>query len=461
MNIEKQKLLLSYLISSQDLFWRVNSILDASYFDPQLKNASWFIKKYYDEYKNAPSKEQILAETSIALPILEAVNKEQLKYAEKEVETFCKNSAMTKVILAAPQLLAEQNFGAIEKSIKEAISIGVHTDIGLNYFENPESRLREAALNTNMYPTKIIDLDEALGGGLNRKELTMILAGSGVGKSIGMLNIGKNLAEQKLNVLYITLELAEKVVAKRKDSMISKIGQIDILKNISKVSVEITKQEKNSGDFMIKYMSPSTTNANHIRSYLKEYESIKGFLPDVIIVDYLDLMASVEKISVENVNIKDKYVSEELRSIASDVDCIMISASQLNRSGAAAKAGELGQGGIAGGFTKIFTADNVVAIIQDELMKAAGEYLIKLLKTRSSNGVGKFFIVDIDPVSLLISNKSDSRGPSYFSRVNESASRNKSSFEEYERGLPKPSDTIEIKTDTAKPIDQLLSRFKV
>jgi replicative DNA helicase len=252
------------------------------------------------------------------------------------------------------------------------------------------------------------DLDDNLNGGLSRKEMTLFAGLPGTGKSLFLANISKNFLAQGLNVCYITLELAEEVVAKRFDSMFTGIAQTDILKNINDVSLKIEKEKSKYGQLTIKRFPESSTNCNTIRAYLKEFELINGYIPDLLAVDYLDLLASNNKISVENQFIKDKYVSEELRSIANDYNLVVCSASQLGRGGySSAEAGNQSSENIAGGISKVNTTDNLLAIIQNEQMKTSGEYMLKLLKTRSSAGVGNLIPLSWDPISLTIGNISD------------------------------------------------------
>lgn len=404
MELEKQKLLIKYLISSQELFTKVSPILQTQYFDPKLKKVVAFVKDYFETYKAPPTPEQLKAETSFEIA-REELTRPQINYAETELETFCRNKAIESAILASPKLLEEQKFGDIEKLIKDAITVSLQRNIGTDYSHDPELRLKQLLLKNNTTPTGILKLDEHLGGGINRKEMTIVAAPSGVGKSVTMSNIGRNLMKKGLNGVYFTMELSEEVVSKRFDSMFSGMSQTDILQNITKTAIEVKKQTEGIGRLFIKRMPESSTNANHLRAYLKEFEIVTGYTPDFIIVDYLDLMASVQSVSVENQFIKDKYVSEELRAIANDFNCFMITASQLNRGAQQVESIEdLGQAHIAGGISKINTTDNLIAIIQTNLMKARGEMMFKLLKTRSSAGVGNYFILKFNPVTLLLEN---------------------------------------------------------
>lgn len=420
MDLDKQKLLLSYLAGNQDLFIKCNSILDPKYFDLALKPAVGFIKRYFEEYKALPDLSQVKVETKVSVNQIEKLTVQQLKYAENELEQFCRNKAIEHAILASPELLNKGEYGSIEKLIREAITVSLQRNVGTDYFHDPEARLALLANSNSMIPTKLKKLDEALGGGVNRQEMLVVAAPSGVGKSITLSNIAKNFAEQGYNGVYFSLELSEPVVAKRFDSMFSGVSQSDVLTNVSKVVHEVKKAQEHHGRLFIKRMPESSTNANHLRAYLKEFELVTGIVPDFVVVDYLDLMASVEKVSVENQFIKDKYVSEELRSIAHEYNLAMLTASQLNRGAQTIESmDELNQGHIAGGISKINTTDNLVAIIQTPQMKARNEMMFKLLKTRSSGGVGSYFMLKFSPVTLRLTNlESDmDQGQAYKDRI--------------------------------------------
>jgi len=409
LEIEKQQLLLSYLVSSQELFVKVAPILKSEYFDARVRPTVRFVKNHFEIYKVPPTIEQIAAETQNKSVVLKpSMTRQEIAYAETEIETFCRNSAIEAAVMAAPALLAEQKFGEIQQLIRDAITVSLTRNIGLDYFHDPEARLNLLSLNNNMIPTKFRELDYHLGGGINRKEMLMFAAPPGVGKSLTMTNLSKNLLEQGYNGVYITLELSEDVNAKRLDSMYSGIGQVEILKNIGKASDEIRRASERSGKFFIKRFPESSTNANHIRAYLKEFEIVNGFVPDFICVDYLDLMCSVQQVSAENTFIRDKFISEELRAIANDYNLMMITASQLNRGALQLESiDDLSQAQIAGGISKVNTTDNLVAIIQTPLMKAQGQMMFKLLKTRSSGGVGNFYMLKFNSVTLVLENMDD------------------------------------------------------
>jgi KaiC/GvpD/RAD55 family RecA-like ATPase len=422
MNQDKQKLMLTYLMNSNDLFVKANSVLESSFFDLELKKAVEFVKGHYEKYKALPSPDQLQVETGVKVTKQE-LSKQELKYAETELEGFCQYKAAENAIFAAVALIQDDKRTEIVKLIRDAVAVSFQRDIGTDYYADPETRLNILANSQASVPTGITDLDKALGGGINRKEMTIFAAPSGVGKSITMSNVARNLVNQGYYGIYISLELSEEIVAKRFDSMVTGLCQSDILKNISKVSHEVRKANMKEGQFIIKRMPESATNANHIRSFIKEYETKYGRTPDFLVVDYLDIMSSNEKISVENMFVKDKYIAEELRAIANEFNLMMITASQLNRGAQVVDTmDDLNQGHIAGGISKINTTDNLVAILQTPQMKARGELMFKMLKTRSSSGVGSYFLVKFSSYNLRITDMTEdgasASNPSVVDRLN-------------------------------------------
>ncbi len=398
----KQQLFIDYICSDVDLYLLTNAILEPSYFDPEFKKPVEFIKHYYDEYKATPTQEQIYAETGNR-PNITKLTDQEADYAIDEIEKFCKNKAIQQAVLSAPKLLELEDYGTLESNIKEAVTVGLTKSIGLSYFDNVKERLERLMNSGATIATLWNEVDDIItNGGVGRKELILFLANSGVGKSLFMANLAANFIRQGLNGIYITLELSEDIVAKRMDSMFSGIQQSDILKYHDKVAESVESCKDSMGDLTIVRMSESTTTSNMVRAYLKEYEIIKGFKPDFVVVDYLDLMASNNKIGAENMFIKDKYVAEELRSIANDLNLIMVSASQLGRS--AIGSDDIDQADIQGGISKINTCDLALAIIQSETLKAQGEFLMRAIKCRNSDGTGKYASLKFDPITMTVGN---------------------------------------------------------
>ena len=331
MQLEKQHHMLSCIISSRDLMALTSGIIKPSYFDPSLKKTVRFIQEYFEKYKDVPKLSAVRAECGVPLELIEGITKADSQYAATEIESFCREKAVEEAIFAGPALIDKGDFGKIIEQLKSAISVGLQKDLGLDYFANPEERLRNTLITQSRISTGLPELDEALGGGVNRQELLLFAANSGGGKSMTMLNIGINLLAQGLNGVYISLEMAEGIVSKRADSMITKIGQDSLLAEISKAASLIIKAGQKMGQFIIKRMPENRTNVNIVRSYLQQLEQSTGFVPDFIIIDYIDIMGTTMSISYDNLFVKDKYVTEEVRSLGFDFNAIVISASQLGR----------------------------------------------------------------------------------------------------------------------------------
>jgi KaiC/GvpD/RAD55 family RecA-like ATPase len=382
---KKQQLLIEFLVASPDTFAMCASIVEPEYFDPEFRKAVRFLKDYYDEYNSLPSPDQIAAETSVELKE-QQVTHDQIEYVADEIEEFCKYSALERAILGAPKLVAEGNYGAVETTIRDALTISLNRDIGLDYFEDVRERLERQEKTGARLSTGWKEVDELLFGGHARKELLVFSANSGVGKSVILANYGLNQAEMGRRVLYISLELSEDLVSQRYDTMISGVPTATWKYNKEKIIQSVERKAETAANITIKRMNSGTT-ARDIRAYLKEYELKKGYIPDILIVDYLDIMGSNEKVSADNVFEKDKRAAEQLRDIGNDYNIAVATASQQNRG--AVDETRIRQSHVAGGISKINTSDTWISIIATEAMKAAGECRFQFVKTRTSDGVGK------------------------------------------------------------------------
>jgi hypothetical protein len=216
-----------------------------------------------------------------------------------------------------------------------------------------------------------------------------------------LANLGVNFALAGLNVVYLTLELSEALVSMRIDSMVTGVSTREIFKDLDDVEMKVKMIGKKSGMLQVKYM-PSGKTANDVRAYLKEYEIKCGKKVDVLLVDYLDLLMPIgKKISAENLFVKDKYVSEELRNLAMEKQCVFVTAAQLNRG--AVEEVEFDHSHISGGVSKVQTADNVFGIFTSRAMRERGRYQLQLMKTRSSSGVGMKIDLEFNVDTLRIS----------------------------------------------------------
>lgn len=245
----------------------------------------------------------------------------------------------------------------------------------------------------------------------NHRYYTNGICSHNSGKSIFLQNIALNWAMMGLNVIYISLELSEDLVNNRLDAMVTQFRTSELLKNIDTVCLKVAnarrgKAGQKAGDLMVKKFNEAGTTSNDIKAYLKEYQIKTGRKPDAVVIDYLDLMhPNNSKIDINQAFNKDKYVSEEMRAIGGELDIPVVSASQLNR--ASVEASEFDHSHIAGGISKINTADNVFGIFTSLTMRENGKYQIQFLKTRSASAVGHKLDLAYDASCMRLSDMPD------------------------------------------------------
>jgi KaiC/GvpD/RAD55 family RecA-like ATPase len=409
-NPQKQKLLIEYLISSVDVFSLCQPIIQTKFFDPELSQTIDFLLKYYNKYRAIPGTEQIKAETGVQLKTYE-LTRDQVEYSIKEMELFCRRSAIKQAILDSVKLYENDDYGKIESGFRDAITTSVYTRAGVGLFEDIDDLMIRLEQQPAL-PTGYGDFDDVLGGGLRRKEMLLFSANSGGGKSVTMANFGLNYCLSGLKVLYLSFELPVEMIAKRYLSMITDVAQKELVGRTSEVSQMVKQlQRKIHNDLVIERL-PTGSTPNEVRAFLREYELRRKHTPDILIVDYIDLMNPNEKVSADNVFAKDKQVAEQLYQILVDYDMVGITASQQNRS--AVTASDLNHSHIAGGISKINTTDIYVSIIFNDAMRAAGEMHFEFLKTRSSDGVGKRIELRWNNRALRLENTSSNLKPLTF-----------------------------------------------
>jgi replicative DNA helicase len=395
-----QKVYLEMMMADAETFVRCQGIFDHTLFDRKLQDAAQFINEYTKQYSVMPDYETVNASCRTDLKRPGEIKDGHLKWLMDDFESFTRHKSLERAIINSADLLEKNDYGQVEALVKEAVQIGLARDMGTDYFADPRARLMGLKDKNGQVSTGWESMDRKLFGGFNRGELNIFAGGSGAGKSLFLANLGVNWALQGLNVVYLTLELSEQLVSMRIDSMTTGITTRDIFKNLDDVEMKVKMIGKKSGAFQVKYM-PSGKTANDIRAYLKEYEIKVGKKVDVLLVDYLDLLMPVgKKISAENLFVKDKYVSEELRNLAMELQCVFVTAAQLNRG--AVEEVEFDHSHISGGLSKIQTADNVIGIFTSRAMRERGRYQLQLMKTRSSSGVGQKVDLEFNIETLRI-----------------------------------------------------------
>jgi len=395
-----QKLYLEMMMADAETFVRCQGIFDSTLFDRKLQETAEFINEYAKNYTVLPDYDMVNKTCNCDLQRPAELKEGHLDWLMDEFEEFTRHKSLEREIIRSAELLEKGAYGEVEANIKAAVQIGLAKDMGTNYFEDPRGRLMGLKDKNGQISTGWKNLDGKLFGGMNRGELNIFAGGSGAGKSLFLANLGVNWALAGMNVCYLTLELSEALVSMRIDSMLTGVTTREIFKDLDDVEMKVKMIGKKAGAMQIKYM-PSGKTANDIRSYLKEYEIKMGRRVDVLLVDYLDLLMPIsKKVSPSDLFIKDKYVSEELRNLAMELDCVFVTAAQLNRG--AVEEVEFDHSHISGGLSKIQTADNVLGIFTSRAMRERGRYQLQLMKTRSSSGVGQKIDLDFNIETLRI-----------------------------------------------------------
>lgn len=399
---EIEEIFLNFFVTDPELFVRCLGIVEPEHYrDSANKKAVTFLLEHANEYSTLPTIEQIKAMTTKELEKIDDINDNHKDWLLNEYEQFARHRQSENVIYEAPDLVEEGRYGELVSKMKEAVEVSLVKDLGTDYFQDPAARLQAILDSGGATSTGYKAIDDKLYGGLNRGEITIFAGQSGAGKSLFLQNFAINWAEMGLNVVYLSLELSEQLCAMRLDAMISSYTTKDVMRNKDDVGLRVSMfQKKNKGTLRIKQLKNGCT-ANDIKGFIKEYEIQTGIKVDAVLLDYLDLCNPTNaKISLNEMFLKDKYVTENMRDLAVELNMLFVTASQLNRG--SHEEMEFGHQHIAGGLSKINTADNVIGIFTTNTMRENGRYQIQFMKTRSSSGVGQKGDLGFNPRSLRI-----------------------------------------------------------
>ena len=404
--LDIQRLFLEMMLQDASSYVRVQNIFNTENFDRSLRPAAEFIKKHSDDFKTLPTADQISAATGVKLTQVPDLNEGHFEWFMTEFEQFTRRQELERAILKAADLLEKGDYDPVEKLIKDAVQISLTKDMGIDYFDDPALRINRYFNSGGQVSTGWSQMDRLLYGGFSRGELNIFAGGSGSGKSLVMMNIALNWLQQGLSGVYVSLELSEDLCALRTDAMLTNMGTKEIRRDIDTTELKVKMMAKKSGQYRVKAL-PAQSNINDIRSYIKEVQIQTGLRVDFIMVDYLDLLMPVSaKVSPNDLFVKDKYVSEELRNLAKELNVLFVTASQLNRS--AVEEVEFDHSHISGGISKINTADNVFGIFTSRAMKERGRYQIQCMKSRSSTGVGQKIDLEYNIETMRITDSGES-----------------------------------------------------
>ena len=399
-NTDVQRLFLEMMLQDASSYVRVQNIYNPENFDRSLRPAAEFIMTHCNDHKTMPDRTQINATTGISLQEIPDLNEGHFDWFLEEFEGFTRRQELERAILKSADLLEKGEFEPVEKLIKDAVQISLTKDLGTDFWANPKETLNKYFNKGGQVSTGWPQMDRILYGGFSRGELNIFAGGSGSGKSLVMMNMALNWLQQGLSGVYITLELSEELCTLRTAAMLTDMGTKDIRKDLDTTELKVKMAGKKAGAYRIKSL-PAQSNVNDIRSFIKEYEIQTATKIDFVMIDYLDLIMPVSiKVNPNDQFIKDKYSAEELRNLAIELGVLMVTASQLNRS--AVEEIEFDHSHIAGGISKINTADFVFGIFTSRAMRERGKYQMQCMKSRSSQGVGNKVELDYNIETMRI-----------------------------------------------------------
>jgi len=419
--------ILSQLIHNEDYLRKVLPFIKDTYFEELSEKVIFSeIYKYVNDYDSVPTKSVLFIECEkrkdITEEIFQKIETTIEKFQEERVdhqwmldttEKWCKDRAIYLSLLESIKIAdgkdKTRSRDAIPSILSDALSISFDDHVGHDYFLDDEARYDFYHRKEEKIPFDLELFNKITKGGLPTKTLNIALAGTGVGKSLFMCHMASACLLQSKNVLYITLEMSEERIAERIDANlldvnIQKITEIpkvlytDRLANLSK---------KTQGKLIIKEYPTASAHVGHFKSLLNELGLKKGFRPDIIFVDYLNICSSSRyKGSIVNSYTYVKAIAEELRGLAVEFNVPIVSATQTTRSGYASSDIDLTDTSESFGLPA--TADFMFALISTEELEELNQLMVKQLKNRYNDPTSnKRFVVGIDRSKMKLYNLDD------------------------------------------------------
>lgn len=395
-NIQRGILFLSK--ENKDFYLQTANLIKAEYFEfPIHQKIFQSLCTYHNKYNELP-KDDILLEECKKLAKNESqddfndeilnINNikdltENYEYYLDLIESFAKKEAMKNAIEESIGLLKTDRLDEIESKVRKALSISRVVDLGCNYFEDSTERWRRVLeQGMNEFRTLFPSLDKELDGGTARGEMGMVIAPAGRGKSLYLSNQGKVSLLQGKKVLYASFEMGVNKIAQRFDSLLTLIPQNKLKSDVLNISsrLKIFKDNFIGCNLRIKQFSPVVHNVNTIKAYLSQLKNYEGFVPDVIIIDYLELVGPTHT-NVMPHQIQE-LISREIYSLGKEENVAIWTATQSNRKGA--EANIITDVELADCYGKIRPPDLVFSLNQDEEEYDSGKMRCYIIKARNA-----------------------------------------------------------------------------
>ena len=417
-----ESIIISKLVGDEQYTRKVIPFIQPEYFENYVEQIIFAeINKHVQEYNALPSPSIISIEIEKRKDITDDLYKESCQYLSKlstedynfdwlinTTEKWCKDRAIYLSLFEAVKIAEgkdkERSRDAIPSILSEALSISFDEHVGHDYIDDFEKRYDFYHRKEEKLPFDLEFFNKITKGGLPSKTLNVALAGTGVGKSLFMCHVAAASLLQGKNVLYITLEMAEERIAERIDANLLNVP-IQQLSDLPKQMYEskiLKIAKKTIGKLIIKEYPTASAHAGHFKALLSELSLKKGFKPDIIFIDYLNICSSSRyKGSIVNSYTFVKSIAEELRGLAVEFNVPIMSATQTTRSGYGSTDVDLTDTSESFGLPA--TADFMFALISTEELEQINQILVKQLKNRYNDPtMNKRFIIGIDRAKMRL-----------------------------------------------------------
>ena len=431
MNINLEQTILRNILTNEQYMRKVLPFVKPDYFEGVYRVLYKEIGKFVGKYNKLPTLEAF----KIELDKADKINEEQYAHALEIIpnifhsekvndqwlldttEKWCQDRAIYNAIMESISIIdgkhQDLTKNALPDLLQKALAVSFDTNIGHDYVENVEQRYDFYHEQEERIPFDLEYFNKITKGGLPNKTLNIVLAGTGVGKSLFMCHVAANALIQGRYALYITMEMAEERIAERIDANLLNIP-IDQLEYMPK-PIMMTKvgeiANKTNGKLIIKEYPTGQANTSHFRALLNELKLKKNFIPDIIFIDYLNICASARMKGMGgSINSYSyiKAIAEEIRGLAVEFNVPIVSATQTTRSGFGSS--DPGLEDTSESFGLPATADLMFALVSNDELAAQNQILVKQLKNRYNDpNMHKRFVISVDRSKMKLSDAPDAK----------------------------------------------------
>ena len=412
--------ILHNLITNDEYARKTLPFIRAEFFSqPDQKILFRLVKEYFEKYNSCPNHEALRIELNDVSNVdqttidnaLQILNNPETEVDEPwlldQTERFCQDKAIYNAIMNGINILENKpdNKGQLPQMLQEALQVSFDNSVGHDFIEDAEDRYDYYHKKETRVPFDLELMNKITKGGIPNKTLNIVMAGTGVGKSLFMCHCAAaNLVEGK-NVLYVTMEMAEERIAERIDANLLDVTleDLSILPKDSYNKKMDRLKEKTVGKLIVKEYPTATANANHLRHLIQELTTKKNFKPDIIYIDYLNICASSRLKGGMNAGSYTivKAIAEELRGLAVECNVPIVSATQTNRSGYSSS--DIGLEDTSESFGLPATADFMLALSQTEELEQLDQFMVKQLKNRYSDpAYHRRFVIGVDKAKMRL-----------------------------------------------------------